>query len=149
MFHVVVAAATAMFGQNLSPNVADPYDVPRPTVGRPTVSEPLLWQTNPWDVGYDLLAGYRPIYSGVRQPIGHEIVPTRPNGNGYVYRPLYAPSPGYRYTPGGAMIVEFPRQHPTTADAPFPAVATPAAYFEPSPSESVLAPPRRTGPREF
>lgn len=147
MLHfVLTAAAAALLGQNAPAFVGDPYDLPSPTVGRPIVSETPLWQADPWGVGYDLLGGYRPIVSGVRQPIGHEIVPTRPDGNGYVYRPLYAPSPGYHYTPGGALVVEFPQRHPTTADAPFPAFARPAEYVEPV----FAAPPApRRGPREF
>jgi hypothetical protein len=145
MFHFVLMAAAIAVGQNVSPYVADPYDVPSRTIGRATVGETPLWQIDPWGVGYDLVRGFRPVYSGVRQPIGHEIIPTRPDGNGYVYRPVYAPSRGYHYTPGGALVVEFPQQHPTRPDAPFPAVAAPTEHVEPLP---VPAPPRR-GPREF
>jgi hypothetical protein len=129
-------------------SAVDPYDVPRPAGTAPAVSYDYLWQTDPFGVGYDLLGGFRRIYSGARQPIGHEILPTRPDGNGYVYRPVYAPSPGYRYTPGGALIVEFPARHPTRADTEFPTLGTPTTYYGP-PQEVIPQPPPVIAPREF
>ena len=71
-------------------------------VFNPSANSASMWQMDPFGVGYDLLGGYRPIYAGARQSVGHEIIPTRADGNGYVYRPVYEASPGYHYTRGGA-----------------------------------------------
>ena len=57
-------ATSAAPAQATSLYTVDPYDVPSPTYGRPNVTEPLLWQTSPFDVGYDLLGSYVPLFWG-------------------------------------------------------------------------------------
>jgi len=166
---VPFTAASATIATAQSPSVysgVDPYDVPRPLGVTPYVVAPPMWQLDPFGVGYDLLNGYRPIYSGARQPIGHEMAPTRADGNGYVYRPVYAPSPGYRYTPGGAMVVEYPTRHPTKPDSEFPsldvaldAVLSPTYSYPPNavpvpldpayPSQGYIVPPNALPPRSL
>ncbi|MBA4020114.1 MAG: hypothetical protein C0483_23370 [Pirellula sp.] len=70
----------------------DPNQYARPA-GAPVTVMP-EWQTNPFQVGYSLVGGYRPLYSGAAQPIGHETISTH-GGNGYVYRPVYGAQPYY------------------------------------------------------
>ena len=154
-FLLGVAAAFSCFTAASSANAQfpsyssiDPLDVPSPVGMAPSVSYGYNWQVDPFGVGYNLLSGYRPIYAGSRQPIGHEIIPTRPDGNGYVYRPVYAPSPGYRYTYGGALVIEYPQRHPTRADAEFPTLGGPTMYVAPTPVPAPIE-PRTSGPRDF
>ena len=70
----------------------DPNQYVRPA-GAPVTVMP-EWQTNPFQVGYSLVGGYRPLYSGAVQPVGHEMISTH-GGNGYVYRPVYGSQPYY------------------------------------------------------
>lgn len=163
-FGCCLASAGAAVAQSYSVYKIDPFDVPAAPVFNPSANSASMWQMDPFGVGYDLLGGYRPIYAGARQSIGHEIIPTRADGNGYVYRPVYEASPGYHYTRGGALIIEYPQQHPTRADAAFPTLPPaqpitlpPGSYGElPVPYDVPLQPPyvpqpptRRSGPREF
>jgi hypothetical protein len=122
---VVFSAAEACRAQSGAPNSSsyytlDPYDyVPAPG-SYPVVTVEPRWQVAPFDVGYNLLSGMRPVFTGARQPIGHEIIMTH-GGNGYVYRPVYAPSPGYHFTPQGPLIIERAGRYPDSPpDAPFP-----------------------------
>jgi hypothetical protein len=136
----------------------DPYDVPTAPQLAPGGTPATMWQMDPFARGYNLLSGYRPVYAGARQPMGHEVIPTRPDGNGYVYRPVYAPSPGYHYTYGGALVIEYPQQHPTLGEAAFPTLPPtnnyPAAMTPQAPNGPMELPPPRqtlspTRPREF
>ena len=105
----------------------DPYAYRVPPGASSSYAYSPQWQIDPFNVGYDLLLGYRPIYSGARQPIGHEIISTH-NGNGYIYRPTYAPSPGYHYTPGGALVIEYRGTYsPPQTVVPY----SPPVYSEP------------------
>jgi hypothetical protein len=81
----------------------------RPAAGAyPDVYSTYNWQMNPFAVGYDLLAGYRPIYGGARQPVGHEMIWT--SHNGYVYRPTYSPNTTSTRVAwgGGPLVIDFP-----------------------------------------
>lgn len=137
----------------------DPYDVPQPAWGAPTysASTATMYQMNPFGVGYNLLSGYRTIYSGARQAVGHELIGTHDNGagyNGYVYRPIYGPSPGYRYSVGGALVVEYPNvRYPAPvylpADAPQVTPATFELPLPPAAAPEATAPDANRGPREF
>lgn len=155
-----LGAATAS-AQSYSPYYGiDPYDVPTPAWATHRYSAPTMLQMDPFGVGYNLLSGYRPVYGGARQPVGHEVISTQPNGNGYVYRPIYGPSPGYRYSVGGSLIVEYPSvRYPAPAYLPadVPQVAPSTFELQPSPAEpsppnapSRIAPSSSIGgPREF
>lgn len=153
----MVGAATAAQAQSSAYYTVDPYDVSPPVGATPTYSVPTMVQMNPFAVGYNLLSGYRPIYSGARQPVGHELIGTHDNGvgyNGYVYRPVYGPSPGYRYSVGGALVVEFPNvRYPAPAYLPpdVPQVV-PTTFELPVPQKTVApgrTPQKQRGPREF
>ena len=92
---LVIAAACLAGSAQAQPRAwssVDPNQYARPA-GTPVtgISE---WQTNPFQVGYSLVGGYRPLYSGAAQPIGHEMISTH-GGNGYVYRPVYGSRPYY------------------------------------------------------
>lgn len=136
----------------------DPFDYAPPPGATVTTSIETRPQFAPFDQGYNLLGGFRPVYQGVPQPIGHEIISTH-NGNGYVYRPFYAPSPGYHYTPQGALVIERPGRYPTSTATPYSAAMPysvvpqlpPAAPVAPHAIPSNPLPPRvqPTGPREF
>lgn len=135
----------------------DPYDVRVAPGSTPSYSVSNMIQINPFGVGYNLLSGYRQIYSGSRRVVGHELVGTHYNGvgyNGYVYRPMYEPSPGYRYSVGGALVVEFPSvRYPAPMYLPsnVPQV-TPTTFELPLPQDAVApgpAPQKNFGPREF
>ena len=149
----VIGFGAATAGAQSYPYTVDPYDVRPPAWGTPTYSSPTMLQMDPFGVGYNLLSGYRPIYSGARQPIGHEIVATHRNGNGYVYRPIYGPSPGYRYSVGGALVVEYPNvRYPAPAYLPpgVPQVAPSTFDLQvPPTAPPQVPPPTSRGPREF
>jgi hypothetical protein len=144
---VLLGGTTPASAQSRSVYRMDPYDVQPMYGAQPTISATNFWQYDPFSVGYNLLGGYRPVYSGARQSVGHEIIYTEPNGNGYVYRPVYAPSPGYRYSQGGALIVEYRRRYPDSVNPTMPF----APLLEERPIEELPVPvaPRRSGPREF
>jgi hypothetical protein len=140
----------------------DPYSY-APSPGTvPAVYSAYTWQTSPFSVGYDLLAGYRPIYGGARQPIGHEMIWT--SDNSYVYRPTYSPntSPIRAAWWGGPLVIDFPgtdRAKYYTSSGPVwelkPGMFTPYDVAPPLPPmvelEPSAAPPAavRSGPREF
>ena len=143
----LLGGATSASAQSRNVYRMAPYDVQPMYGAQPTISATNFWQYDPFSVGYNLLGGYRPIYSGARQAVGHEIIYTEPNGNGYVYRPVYAPSPGYRYSQGGALIVEYPGRYPNSVNPTMPfAPPMKQPLIEELP---VPAMPRRVGPREF
>lgn len=92
---LLVAAAIfsrAAWAQQPTYGSVDPNRYPR-AAGTPVHVMP-EWQTNPFQVGYSLVGGYRPLYSGAAQPVGHEMISTH-GGNGYVYRPVYGAQPYY------------------------------------------------------
>ena len=126
------------------------------------------WQTNPFAVGYDLLAGYRSIYGGARQPVGHEMIWT--SHNGYVYRPTYSPDATSSRIAwaGGPLVIDYPgtdrakyytasgrlwdaRPDETPTGEVRPGMFTPNDVAPPIPLGDVSpAPlPRSRGPREF
>lgn len=151
-FCFAAATTLAAVAQTDSSYTTDPYNVPSPAYVSPGGNASTMWQTDPFGVGYNMLSGFRQIYAGARQPMGHEIIPTRADGNGYVYRPVYAASPGYHYTRGGALIVEFPQQHPTLADTPFPTwpiangYGATGVYGATNPYGATITPPHTYGP---
>ena len=116
-----IAAAVIAFltvgraeAQSPSARVIDPFDIPRDYSGSSIVAAGPSWQTDPFNVGYNLLGGYRTINVGARQAVAHELVWTGPNG--YVYRPIYS-SDGGRWADGGSrrlppgfgpLIIDFP-----------------------------------------
>jgi hypothetical protein len=130
----IAAAQSRSPRSTLSLYSVDPFDVAVPGGSYTEFDVVTLPQLDPFGWDYNLLGGFRPIYSGVRQPIGHETIVTH-NGNGGIYRPIYAPSPGYHLTPQGALIVERPGRYPV------PTYVVPAA---PAPR-----PAAASGPREF
>ncbi|MCE9606752.1 MAG: hypothetical protein K8U03_17820 [Planctomycetia bacterium] len=112
-FQAAAQAQSGVYG------TIDPYDFVPAAGTVPYVSTVPMFQTQPFAVGYSLSGGYRPIYTGVPQPIGNEIIETH-GGNGYVYRPIYAGSmsamPQYygsngyvnRGSPGSALVIDNP-----------------------------------------
>jgi len=126
----------------------------------PDVYSAYTWQMNPFDVGYDLLAGYRPIYGGARQPVGHEVIWT--SHNGYVYRPTYSPNTTSSRVAwgGGPLVIDFPgtdrAKYYTSSGRVWeaqlgetrPGMFTPADVAPPIPLDAP-ARPSRSGPREF
>jgi hypothetical protein len=129
----------------------------------PDVYSGYAWQTNPFAVGYDLLAGYRPIYGGARQPIGHEMIWT--SQNGYVYRPTYSPNTSSSRIAwaGGPLVIDYPgtdRAKYYTASGRLweaqpgearPSMFTPNDVAPPIPLDEISPRPvpRSRGPREF
>lgn len=84
----------ATYGQSGVYGTYDPNSYARPYGQYPAVSYDQTWQTDPFSVGYTLTGGYRSLYSGAPQPVGHETIMTH-GGNGYVYRPVYGEQPFY------------------------------------------------------
>lgn len=92
----------ADFNDQLYPaggDAPDPY--PERYRRLPTVEMMMATRTRPFAGGYSLAGGYRPVYTGVEQPVGHEITMTH-GGNGYVYQPVYASAPTQVYTGSGS-----------------------------------------------
>lgn len=82
------------YGQSGVYGTYDPNSYARPYGQAPVVSYDHTWQTDPFSVGYTLTGGYRSLYSGAPQPVGHETIMTH-GGNGYIYRPVYGEQPFY------------------------------------------------------
>lgn len=88
----------ADFNDQLYPAGGDaPDPFPERTRRIPTVEMMMATRTQPFGVGYSLAGGYRPVYTGVEQPVGHVTTMTH-GGNGYTYQPVYAPAPTQVYT---------------------------------------------------
>lgn len=92
LFVAAVLVASPAQAQQSTYGSVDPNQYARPAAAPVTVMPE--WQTNPFQVGYSLVGGYRPLYSGAVQPVGHEMISTH-GGNGYVYRPVYGSQPYY------------------------------------------------------
>ena len=98
---VLVGSATAQ--TTASYGTIDPYDY-APAAPQPSWTTLQNWQMDPFSVGYNLLGGYRGLYIGAAQPIGHETISTH-GGNGYVYRPIYGSQPFYGWQHFGSYAV--------------------------------------------
>jgi hypothetical protein len=135
----------------------DPYAYAPPAGAYPAAYSTYNYQMNPFAVGYDLLGGYRPIYSGARQPIGHEMIWT--GQNSYVYRPTYAAETSSARVAwgGGPLVIDYPGTNQAkyyTSSGPVwelkPGMFTLNDIAPPLPIATEPSAPRRTsGPREF
>lgn len=92
----------ADFNDQLYPAGGDaPDPFPERTRRLPTVEMMMATRTQPFAVGYSLAGGYRPVYTGVEQPVGHVTTMTH-GGNGYTYQPTYAAAPTQYYAGSGS-----------------------------------------------
>jgi hypothetical protein len=141
---------------------ADPYSYAPAPGSYPAAYTTFNYQTNPFAVGYDLLAGYRPVYGGARPINGHEMIWT--SDNGYVYRPTYSPDTQSSRIAwwGGPLVIDFPgtdRAKYYTSSGPVwelkPGMFTHNDVAPPLPPLVSLEPQAvapaavRSGPREF
>lgn len=80
------------FADQLFPGGGEaPEKLPARTRHLPTAEALLSTQLLPFNTGYSLAGGYRPIYSGFPQPVGDQTIVTH-GGNGYAYHPVYETS---------------------------------------------------------
>lgn len=143
---VAAASADSALAQTLTPPPGATYGQPLPTPPmRPLYYSPF---TN-----YDLLYGYSRGALTAPQPIGHEHIPTGPNG--YIYRPVYAQPQPPAVPTNPVAAAQVPAA--TTSSKPWRLAPTDRPPTQASAPKTLPGPPpapesveaARTGPREF
>ncbi len=95
---------------------------------------------------YDLLGGYARAYITAPQPVGHEIIPTGPNG--YVYRPVYQTPATNVLVPPAPPRTSYAPSTPSSPRAPLLRKFGDAIRSQPT-VEQLPSPRIAPGPREF